>query len=79
MSHNDPQPVTKPAAGAAIWDLVIADMRERDEVGSVKYGVRLRAGDGRKHLIDAYQSCHTPIRLALARGWEKFCALFKWF
>lgn len=30
-------------------------MRERNAVGLKKYGQTLRAGDGRKHLVDAYQ------------------------
>ncbi len=33
----------------------MADMRERDTTGTVKYGQRLSPGDGRKSLIDAYQ------------------------
>ncbi len=32
-------------------------MRQRNEVGWKKYGQPLRAGDGRRHLIDAYQEC----------------------
>ena len=49
------QPAPAPANGPAIWDLVIADMRARDAVGVERYGRRLRAGDGRNHLVDAYQ------------------------
>jgi len=52
---NAPQPAPQPGCGHAIWDLVIADMRERDASGKAKYGRRLRARDGRDHLIDAYQ------------------------
>lgn len=40
---------------AAVWDLVIADMRERDTVGAEKYGTRLQADNGRRSLVDAYQ------------------------
>lgn len=36
-------------------DLLIADMLARHEQGIVKYGVPLRADNGRDHLIDAYQ------------------------
>lgn len=54
-SLNAAEPPPKPADGPAIWDLVIADMRERDGVGAAKYGRRLRAGDGRDSLVDAYQ------------------------
>ncbi len=49
------QPNPKPATGPAIWDLVIEDMRERDRLGVERYGHRLRVGNGRDHLIDAYQ------------------------
>ena len=36
-------------------DLVLADMRERDRLGKERYGVRLTSGNGRNHLVDAYQ------------------------
>jgi len=35
--------------------LVLTDMRARDAVGRVRYGTPLTAGNGRDHLIDAYQ------------------------
>lgn len=54
-SPNAPEPAPKPAAGPAIWDLVVADMKERDAMGERKYGRRLRAGDGRDSLTDLYQ------------------------
>ena len=34
---------------------VITDMRDRDLIGRQRYGVPLTAGNGRDHLIDAYQ------------------------
>ena len=40
---------------AYIWDLVIEDIRERDKLGSEKYGTRLQANNGRDALVDAYQ------------------------
>lgn len=55
MSLNTPQPKPKPGTGPDIFDLVIADLRERDAIGHQIYGQKLRAGDGRDHLIDAYQ------------------------
>jgi hypothetical protein len=55
MSLNTPEPQPKPSDGPAIWDLVIADMRERDRIGTAKYGQRLKAGDARNSLVDAYQ------------------------
>jgi hypothetical protein len=41
---------TAPAVG-----LLIADMRERDQVGRARYGTPLTSGNGRDHLIDALQ------------------------
>jgi ribosomal protein L37E len=38
-----------------ITALVITDMRERDQVGRQRYGVPLTSGNGRNHLVDAYQ------------------------
>lgn len=55
MSLNAPQPPPKPANAPAAWDLVMADIRERDQHGTKKYGQRLTPGDGRDSLIDAYQ------------------------
>lgn len=49
------QPAPTESAGPAIWDLVIADMRARDQVGTARYGTRLRPHNGRDALIDAYQ------------------------
>ncbi len=39
----------------AMWDLVMADIKERDKNGKAKYGVRLQAFNGRDSVIDAYQ------------------------
>jgi len=38
-----------------VWDLVIADMRERKEFGWRKYKTYLQAFNGRDALVDAYQ------------------------
>lgn len=35
--------------------LVLADMRDRDTIGRERYGTPLTSGNGRDHLIDAYQ------------------------
>lgn len=35
--------------------LVLADMRERDQIGRARYGVPLTSHNGRDHLVDAYQ------------------------
>ncbi len=49
------QPPPAPSEGRAIWALVVADMYERDRVGRARYGMPLRAGNGRDALVDAYQ------------------------
>lgn len=49
------QPPPTPGTGPAWWDLVIADMHARDDHGQVKYGQRLRAGNGRDNLRDLYE------------------------
>ena len=54
-SPNTPEPAPKKTNGPAIWDLVRIDIDERDRDGARKYGQRLKAGDGRDALIDAYQ------------------------
>lgn len=50
---ND-QPPPSPSSGD-IWQLVIADMEARRQVGIERYGTPLQAGNGRKALVDAYQ------------------------
>lgn len=56
MSLNKPEPLPLAVEGEqATWDLVMQDIKERDQIGAKKYGRRLTAGDGRDSLIDAYQ------------------------
>lgn len=50
-----PQPLPRPSPGPAVWDLVMADMRQRDAVGAARYGQRLVAHDGRDSVRDAYE------------------------
>jgi len=38
-----------------VVDLLIADMRDRDQVGRQRYGTPLTSGNGRDHLVDAFQ------------------------
>lgn len=52
---NDPQPAPTKNQFPAVWDLVYADIIERDKKGEEKYGTRLQAFNGRKTLTDAYQ------------------------
>lgn len=41
--------------GQPVWDLVIDDMRERDNLGRQRYNTPLRSWNGRDALVDAYQ------------------------
>jgi hypothetical protein len=55
---TNPATIEQPAPtgkGIDVWPLVIADMHERNAVGTEKYGTPLRTGNGRDPLIDAYQ------------------------
>ena len=52
---STPEPNPKPNDLPAVWDLVIADMKARDESGRAKYGTPLQPYNGRKQLVDAYQ------------------------
>jgi hypothetical protein len=49
------QPAPKPTSGPAVWDLVVADMHARDELGRQRYGTPLQPHNGRDALLDAYQ------------------------
>lgn len=55
MSFNTHEPPPVPNEKVAVWDLVIADMKERDNTGAAKYGTRLQPHNGRNALVDAYQ------------------------
>lgn len=55
MSANTEQPTPNMNNSTPIWDLVIADMRERDNIGRRRYGTPLQANNGRDALIDVYQ------------------------
>ena len=41
--------------GESVLPLVIVDMHARDAVGLQRYGIPLTSGDGRDHLIEAYE------------------------
>lgn len=49
------QPPPRHSEGAPVWDLVIADMQERDRIGRERYGTPLQTHNGRDALVDAYQ------------------------
>jgi hypothetical protein len=55
MKPNTPEPPPIQTDEKPVWDMVIEDMRRRDHEGRRKYGTPLQAGNGRHHLVDAYQ------------------------
>jgi len=50
-----PQPPPVPNEKPAVWELVMADMKARDNFGRAKYGTPLQPHNGRDSLSDAYQ------------------------
>lgn len=50
---EQPKPISNDST--PIWDLVRADIDERDKVGRARYGTPLQAFNGRDALVDAYQ------------------------
>ena len=55
MGRVADQPPPRPNANKPVWEMVIADMRERDRVGRERYGTPLQTNNGRDALVDAYQ------------------------
>lgn len=55
MSHITDQPAPLTNDKPAVWDLVMQDMLERDQVGRMRYGTPLQPHNGRDALVDAYQ------------------------
>lgn len=49
-----PEPPPQDSSSPAMWDLVIQDMKDRDNFGFQKYKKRLQANNGRNPLKDAY-------------------------
>jgi hypothetical protein len=54
-NFNAPQPAPVSNQSIPIWELVIEDMRQRDNDGRAKYKTPLQAFNGRDALMDAYQ------------------------
>jgi len=52
---NEAQPAPIANDSRPIWELVITDMYERDQVGRERYGTPLQANNGRDALQDAYE------------------------
>lgn len=49
------QPPPRPNNLPAVWDLVVAEMQQRDQVGRERYGVPLQPHNGRDSLRDLYE------------------------
>lgn len=49
------QPPPRPNNLPAVWDLVVAEMQQRDQVGRDRYGVPLQPHNGRDSLRDLYE------------------------
>jgi len=54
MSDNK-QPDPVPNGHPALWDLIISDMKGRDELGLKNYGTRLQPFNGRSAIKDVYE------------------------
>lgn len=52
---NKPEPAPIPNKSRPVWELVIEDMKARDQFGREKYKTPLQAHNGRDFLVDAYQ------------------------
>ena len=80
---NTPEPPPKENNHPPVWDLVLADIKERDQVGTSKYGIRLQPFNGRDVLKDAYQEALDLVvylRQAIYErdeGWKKIRNDFK--
>jgi hypothetical protein len=55
MSYVDQIRTENAYGSSGVVARVLTDMRERDVVGRQRYGVPLTSGNGRDHLVDAYQ------------------------
>lgn len=71
------EPESPPIQGGVdVWPLVIADMRERNEIGKAKYGTPLQANNGRRALVDLYQELLDAAGETLDRAMRRQHAAF---
>ncbi len=71
MSRAVEQPAPENNALPAVWDLVLADMRARDALGSARYGTRLQPHNGRDTLVDWYEELLDAVVYARALIYER--------
>lgn len=55
IDPNEPEPAPIRNDERPVWELVIEDMRARDQFGRKHYGTPLQSHNGRDALMDAYQ------------------------
>ena len=51
--EEQPNPI--PNESKPVWEMVMDDMKERDNFGRKRYGTPLQVGNGRDFMEDAYQ------------------------
>lgn len=56
---------------STIFDLVIADLKERDRIGTIEYGKPLLGFDGRDSLWDAYEEALDLAMYLRKSIWER--------
>ena len=69
INQHQPHPVSN--ANDAIWDLVVADMKDRDNTGRERYGTPLQGFNGRDALVDAYQEALDMVVYLRQAIWER--------
>src|SRR5450432_3537077 len=55
VSLNAPEPMSIPNDSKPIWEHCIEEFRERNRIGTIKYGTPLQAHNGRDALVDLFQ------------------------
>ena len=82
LGLNAEEPAPEANDLPAVWDLVIANMRARDQIGEARYATRLQPFNGRDVLVDAYQEAldlAVYLRQAIYERDQKQCSnCFLW-
>jgi hypothetical protein len=55
LAREQPAPSPEDPTKPGVWDLVVKDMHDRDDLGRRRYGTPLQPDNGRDAMIDAYQ------------------------
>ena len=80
---NAPQPAPVSNTSTPIWELVIEDMKRRNELGIERYGTPLQAHNGRIALLDLYQelldaAVYCRQEMKERENWEAKYTMLKW-